>query len=81
MVRAQAVVFLVGAVTLLAAHSASGVFDAATAPMSAWLVAPTLLAMLAGYAVQDRLDQERFRRVTLAVLVLAGLNLLRRAFL
>ena len=32
-----------------------------------------------GYRVQDRLDQERFRRLTLAVLVLTGLNLLRRA--
>ena len=53
--------------------------DAVTAPMSAWLALPTLAAMFAGYLVQDRLDQERFRRVTLIVLVAAGLNLLRRA--
>lgn len=81
MVRAQSIVFLVGALTLLVAHSASGLFDATTAPMSAWLVAPTILAMLLGYTVQDRLDQERFRRATLLVLLLAGLNLLRRAIL
>jgi uncharacterized protein len=35
--------------------------------------------MLAGYMVQDRLDQVRFRQATLIVLVLTGLNLLRRA--
>jgi hypothetical protein len=29
--------------------------------------------------VQDRLDQALFRRLTLIVLVVAGLNLLRRA--
>jgi hypothetical protein len=34
--------------------------------------------MFAGYLVQDRLDQVVFRRVTLIVLVIAGLNLLRR---
>jgi uncharacterized protein len=31
--------------------------------------------------VQDRLDQEVFRRVTLIVLVVAGLNLVRRALM
>ena len=36
-------------------------------------------AMFAGYWVHDRLDQERFRTVTLAVLVVTGLNLIRRA--
>jgi hypothetical protein len=35
--------------------------------------------MFAGYRVQDRLDQALFRKLTLAVLVLAGVNLLRRA--
>lgn len=81
MVRAQSLSFLLGSVVLVAAHVRSGVLDAVTAPMSAWLVAPTLAAMFAGYLVQDRLDQERFRRVTLLVLVAAGLNLLRRAFM
>jgi hypothetical protein len=31
--------------------------------------------------VQDRLDQARFRRFTLVVLALAGLNLVRRGLL
>jgi uncharacterized membrane protein YfcA len=81
MVRAQSLSFLAGSLVLLSAHLRSGVLNAVTAPMSAWLVAPTVAAMLAGYLVQDRLDQDRFRRLTLAVLVLSGLNLLRRAIL
>jgi hypothetical protein len=79
MVRAQSLSFLAGSIVLLAAHLRSGVLNPVTAPMSAWLVAPTLAAMFAGYLVQDRLDQALFRRITLVVLVAAGLNLLRRA--
>jgi uncharacterized protein len=79
MVRAQSLSFLLGSFVLLAAHVRSGVLNAATLPASAWLVPPTMAAMFAGYLVQDRLDQAWFRKVTLAVLVLTGLNLLRRA--
>jgi uncharacterized membrane protein YfcA len=80
MVRVQSLSFLLGSLVLLAAHLRSGVLDATTLPASAWLVLPTMAAMLVGYRVQDRLDQDRFRRATLAVLILTGLNLLRRAF-
>ncbi len=80
MIRAQSLSFLLGSLVLLAAHLRSGVLDAVTLPVSSWLVVPTMLAMFAGYRVQDRLDQALFRKVTLAVLILAGLNLLRRAF-
>jgi uncharacterized membrane protein YfcA len=79
MVRVQSLSFLFGSLVLDAAHLRSGVLDAVTLPVSAWLVLPTMVAMLIGYRVQDRLDQELFRRLTLVVLVLTGLNLLRRA--
>jgi len=81
MVRAQSLSFFAGSVTLLAAHLRSGVLNGVTGPLSAWLVAPALAAMFAGHMVQDRLDQERFRRLTLIVLAAAGLNLLRRGLL
>ncbi len=79
MVRVQSLGFLVGSVVLVAAHLRSGVLNPTTLPVSAWLVLPTMAAMTLGYRVQDRLDQELFRRVTLGVLIVAGLNLLRRA--
>ncbi len=80
MVRVQSLSFFAGSLVLVAAHVRSGVLDAVTVPVSAWLVLPTMAAMFLGYRVQDRLDQEVFRRVTLVVLILAGLNLLRRSF-
>lgn len=78
-VRVQGVVFLIGAVALLAAHLRTGVADAAGLGFSAALVGPALLGMLVGFRVQDRLDQARFRRWTQGLLVLTGLNLVRQA--
>jgi uncharacterized membrane protein YfcA len=76
--RVQGVIYGLGAVALTAAHLASGVLNAATAPVSALLVLPAALGMWAGFAIQDRIDQATFRKLTLAVLLVAGLNLLRR---
>ncbi len=76
--RIQGVIYGAGAVVLLGAHLKSGVLNAQTLPLSLALVVPALLGMLAGFRLHDRLDAERFRRATLAVLVLAGLNLIRR---
>ncbi len=77
-VRVQGVVYGAGALVLLAAHLKSGVLNAGTAPLSLALLVPAMVGMFAGFRVHDRLDQEKFRRATLAVLVLAGLNLIRR---
>jgi uncharacterized membrane protein YfcA len=80
-VRVQGVVFGLGAVILMLAHLASGVFNAQTAPLSALLVVPSLVGMALGFVVQDRIDQSLFRRLTLLVLLVAGLNLVRRGLL
>lgn len=79
MIRAQSLSFLLGSIVLFFAYLHTGVLDATTLPVSAWMVVPTMLAMLIGYRVHDSLDQDRFRSATLAVLVVTGLNLLRRA--
>lgn len=78
-VRAAGLTFLLGSVILVAAHSASGLLDARTAPVSAALCLPVMAGMALGLWAQDRMDQAVFRRATLVVLCLAGLNLLRRA--
>jgi uncharacterized membrane protein YfcA len=79
MVRVQGVVFLIGAIALLLAHLQSGLVNSTTLPFSAALVGPALLGLALGYTVQDRLDQRRFRWWTQLLLVLTGLNLVRRA--
>jgi uncharacterized protein len=78
-VRVQGVVFLIGALVLLAAHLQSGVLNAATLPFSAVLVVPAMIGLGLGYVLQDRLDQARFGFWTQVLLVLTGVNLMRRA--
>lgn len=80
-VRVQGVVYSMGGVMLLAAHTQSGVLNANTLPFSLIMIVPAMFGMWLGYSVHKRLDQERFRRATLFVLVVAGLNLIRRGLL
>ncbi len=79
--RIQGVIYGLGAAAFLGAHVTSGVLRAATLPLSVVMIAPALIGIWLGFQVQDRIDQTLFRRLTLAVLLIAGLNLLRRAFL
>ena len=77
-VRAQGLTFFVGSVMLVIAHIKSGLLDAATIPSSALMILPAAAGMAIGVRMQDAMHPERFRKVTLAVLCVAGLNLLRR---
>jgi len=77
--RIQGVIYGLGAVALAAAHIGSGVLTLRTGLFSALLVPAALLGMRVGMRFSDRFDQATFRRATLAVLVIAALNLLRRA--
>lgn len=79
--RAQGVVFLLGAVVLLAAHLHTGVMNAATLPFSAALVVPAAAGLALGFRAGDRVDAARFRLWTQVFLVLTGLNLVRQALL
>lgn len=77
--RVQGVIYGLGAVLLTGAHVGSGVLNGATVWLSLALVPAAVLGMWLGGRVQDRIDQRAFRRATLAVLLIAGLNLVRRA--
>ncbi|MEO6300402.1 MAG: sulfite exporter TauE/SafE family protein, partial [Paracoccaceae bacterium] len=77
-VRVQGVVFLIGACVLFFAHLHSGVLTTQTVAFSAVLAIPAQIGQLVGARLQDSLDQRVFRRWTLVLLVLTGLNLIRK---
>ena len=77
-VRVQGVIYGAGAVVLTIAHFRSGVLAGAGLSLSFLLILPTFAGMAAGFAVQDRLDQKRFRLVVLIALAVAGSNLIRK---
>ncbi|MEM1287292.1 MAG: sulfite exporter TauE/SafE family protein [Pseudomonadota bacterium] len=77
----QGVIYGLGSVTLLFAHIQSGILNAQTAPFSVALLPSALLGMWIGFQIQDRLDQELFRKITLIVLMIGALNLVRRGLI
>lgn len=81
MVRAQGVVFLIGAIALLAAHLTTGLLSGSRLSFSAALVIPAQVGMVVGFRLQDRLPQTWFRRLTQMLLVVSGLNLVRQALM
>lgn len=78
-VAVQGVIYGAGSIMLLSGHLSSGVLNARTVWFSLALVLPSFLGMWIGFRIQDRIDQETFRKATLVVLLVAGANLIRRA--
>lgn len=81
MVRAQGVSFLLGSLILVAAHLRSGLLLGPGGAFSLLMVAPGCIGMALGLLVQDRLNPALFRKTVLLVLLIAGLNLLRRGLM
>ncbi len=79
--RVQGVIYGLGAVALVVAHTGSGIFRSETALFSALLIVPAVAGMRGGQFLRDRIDQAQFRKLTLLVLLIAGLNLLRRGLM
>ncbi|MBC6407989.1 MAG: sulfite exporter TauE/SafE family protein [Rhodobacteraceae bacterium] len=79
--RVQGVIYGLGAVALVFAHIGSGVLTLDTAPFSVLLVLPAVAGMWIGGKLQDRADQATFQKATLVVLLVAGINLVRRGLL
>jgi len=80
-VRVQGTIYGLGAVLLFFAHLKSGVLTSQTLQVSALLVPPAMVGIAIGFRVQDRVNQSVFRNVTLAVLCIAGVNLIRKGLL
>ena len=80
-ILAQGVIYGLGAVLLVIAHTKSGILNATTLPLSLALLPTAILGMWVGGRLSDRFDQVMFRRATLFVLIVSGLNLLRRGLM
>ncbi|MDU8927096.1 sulfite exporter TauE/SafE family protein [Alisedimentitalea sp. MJ-SS2] len=79
--RIQGVLYGLGSVALLLAHVGSGVLRAETLPFAMVTTLPALMGMAIGFALHDRVDQRLFQRLTMLVLIIAGLNLIRRGLM
>ena len=76
--RAQGVIYGLGAVLLLLGHLGSGIATPQALGLGVFAIAPACLGIWTGFQIQDRINQNMFRIATFSVLILAGLNLIRR---
>jgi uncharacterized membrane protein YfcA len=65
----------------MAGHLKSGILNINTVPFSAILLLPAFAGMWIGFRIHDRIDQALFRKATLWVLLIAGVNLIRRGWM
>ena len=79
--RTQGVIYGLGAILLLIGHLKSGIATLPVLSLGAFAILPACLGIWIGFKVQDRINQRVFRLTTLSVLVLAGLNLIRRGIM
>ncbi|PSL17873.1 hypothetical protein CLV88_11485 [Shimia abyssi] len=80
-VRVQGVIYGLGAALLCFAHIGSGVLRWETLPFSIFLILPAMAGTWLGARIHDRIDQATFRKATLFVLTIVGLNLIRRGLM
>lgn len=73
--------FLIAAVTLYTTLTLVGVVTWENAAVSVVAALPVMLGVFLGTQLRDRINQKAFERILLVVLVLIGLNLIRRGIL
>ncbi|MCF2905734.1 sulfite exporter TauE/SafE family protein [Octadecabacter sp. CECT 8868] len=79
--RAQGVIYGIGAIALAGAHLQTGVLRSENLPLTLTILPFAFAGLWIGFRLQDQIPQEKFRMLTLVVLAVAGLNLIRRAVL
>jgi len=75
----QGLTFALSSVFLLIAHLYTGIFNHNTGPLSAFMILPAMIGMLFGVGVQNYLNQEKFRLMTLISLCFGGVYLMFRS--
>ena len=75
----QGLTFAFSSVFLLVAHLYTGVFNHNTGLLSAFMILPAMIGMLFGVGVQNYLNQEKFRLMTLISLCVGGVYLMFRS--
>lgn len=73
--------FFAGGVTLMAVTAGFGLLTVEGWMASLFAIGPVTFGQVAGRAVRRHIDPVTFRKIVLTVLLLIGLNLLRRAFI
>jgi len=79
-IRVTGLLITFGSLPLIFGFWKNGLFNADTAPLSAFLIIPALLGFRLGEAIRARLPVGGFATSVQVIFLLMGLNIIRRAF-
>ena len=79
-VGAIGLMYLIGAIPMIISLAHFKVLGPADFLVSALAAVPVFAGQMLGHFMRGKIPDEKFRRIVLAVLLLAGLNLIRRVF-
>lgn len=79
--RTAGISFGLGAVMFWIAHSRSGLVTSEALGLSLFLLIPMFIGLFMGAKAQDKIDQTTFRKITMWVLLIASLNIFRKALM
>ena len=80
-VHAQGVIYGLCAIFLLLGHAQSGIAAAPVLALGFCAIIPAFFGQWVGFKIQDSINQGLFSKITLCILLVAGLNLIRRELL
>ncbi len=80
-VRAQGVIYGLCSIFLFLGHVQSGIATAPVLALGLCAIIPAFFGQWIGFKIQESINQVLFSKITLCILLVAGLNLIRRGLL
>ena len=80
-IKVQGIMYSLGSIFLLLGHLYSGIFNKYTFSLSLSLVPLCIMGLFIGSIIRNKIKQTTFKTFTLVMILLASINLIRKAFL
>ena len=79
-IKVQGIMYSFGSILLLFGHLYSGIFNLYTFSLSLSLVPLSIVGLFIGSIIRNKINQTTFKTLTLIMILIASINLIRKAF-
>ena len=79
-IKVQGIMYSFGSILLLFGHLYSGIFNLYTFSLSLSLVPLSIVGLFIGSIIRNKINQTTFKTYTLIMILIASINLIRKAF-
>tara|TARA_Y100000991_G_scaffold84868_1_gene64047 strand:- start:94 stop:858 length:765 start_codon:yes stop_codon:yes gene_type:complete len=80
-IKVQGIMYSLGSILLLIGHLYSGIFNKYTFSLSIALVPLCIAGLFIGSIIRNKIEQNTFKNFTLIMILIASINLIKKAFL